>query len=73
MVDKAQITNEYNFWINIHYFLPSKQLLTVHTLTQTQLKFLDTFTDKDITRWAGIPRSATNVFINMKEDINIFF
>ena len=46
-------------------------LLTVHTLTQTKLKFLDTLTDKAIQWWSGIPRSATNVLIHSKEGMNI--
>ena len=46
-------------------------MLTVHTLTQTQLKLLDTLTDKAIKRWAGIPRSATNVLIHLKEGMDV--
>ena len=71
-IDKAMVRNEYKLWIYSHYFLPSKQfLLTVHTLTQTQLKLLDTLTDKAIKRWAGVPRSATNVLIHSKEGMDI--
>ena len=71
-IDKAQIRNEYKLWIYSQYFLPSQRfLLTVHTLIQTQLKLLDTMTDKAIKRWAGIPRSVTNVLIHLKEGMDI--
>ena len=71
-IDKALVRNEYKLWIYSNYFLPSKRfLLTVHTLTQTQLKQLDTLTDKAIKRWAGVPRSATNVIIHIKEGLDI--
>ena len=66
------VRNEYKLWIYSKYLLPSKRfLLTIHTLTQTQLKTLDTFTDKAVKRWIGIPRSATNVVIHMKESLDI--
>ena len=71
-IDKALVRNEYKLWIYSNYFLPSKRfLLTVHTLTQTQLKQLDTLTDKAIKRWAGVPRSATNVLIHIKKGLDI--
>ena len=60
------------FKIYSEYLLPSKQfLLTVHQLTKTQLSNLDTLTDKHIKKWAGLPRSATNALIHMKEGMNI--
>jgi hypothetical protein len=40
-IDKALARNEFKLWIYANYLLPSKWfLLTVHTLTQTQLKHL---------------------------------
>ena len=46
-INKAVIGNEYKLWIYKNYFLPSKRfILTVHTLTKTHLKKLDTITDK---------------------------
>ena len=66
------VRKEYKLWIYANYFLPSKRfLLTVHTLTQTQLKTLDTLTDKAIKIWAGVPRSATNAVIHMKEALDM--
>ena len=43
----------------------------VHTLTQTQLKALDTLTDKAVKKWIEIPRSATNVVIHMQQSLDI--
>ena len=59
--------------MDIHTLFPPLEtfLLTVHTLTQTHLKLLDILTDKAIKRWSGIPRSATNVLIHLKEGMNI--
>ena len=65
------VRNVYKLWIYAKYFLPLKRfLLTIHTLTQTQLDTLDTLTDKAIKQWAGVPRSATNVMIHSKEGLN---
>ena len=55
-----------------HYLIPSKRfLLTVHTLPQTHLKKLDTFVDKFTKKWAGLPKSATNVVIHLAEALDI--
>ena len=71
-IDKALIRNEYKLWIYKNHFLPSKRfLLTVHTLTQTQLQALDTLTDKALKKWIGVPRSATNVVIHMPQTLDI--
>ena len=62
----------YTTTIYSKYFLPSKRfLLTVHTLTKTQLQTLDTLTDKAIKRWVGLPRSATNAFIHIPQALDI--
>ena len=71
-IEKALVRNEYKLWIYANYLLPSKRfLLTIHTLTQTQLKTLDTMTDKALKKWIGVPRSATNVVIHMKQSLDI--
>ena len=42
-IDKAMVRNEYKLWMYINYLLPSKRfLLTIHTITDTHLKLLDT-------------------------------
>jgi len=48
--------DEYKVWICQHYFIPSiRFLLTVHTISQSHLKKLDTFTDKFVKKWTGLP------------------
>ena len=55
-IGKAMVRNEFKLWMYSNYLLPSKRfLLTIHTLTDTQLKSLDTLTDKAIKSWAGLP------------------
>ena len=71
-IEKSMVRNEFKLWIYANYFLPSKRfLLTVHTLTQSQLKTLDTLTDKAIKTWVGVPKSATNAVIHMKQALDI--
>ena len=56
-IGKAMVRNEFKLWMYSNYLLPSKRyLLTIHTLTDTQLKSLDTLTDKAIKSWAGLPQ-----------------
>jgi hypothetical protein len=43
----------------------------VHTITKTQLTKLDTFVDKYTKRWAGLPKSATNVVLHSQEALDI--
>ena len=46
-IEAACVRNEYKLWMFKEYLLPSKRfLLTVHTLTATQLSKLDTLADK---------------------------
>ena len=71
-IDKAMVRNEYKLWMCINYLLPSKRfLLTIHTITDTHLKLLDTLTDKAIKRWSGIPPSATNAIIHMDQGLGV--
>ena len=71
-IENAMIRDEYKLWIYKEYLLPSKRfLLTVHTLTKTHLQALDTLTDKHIKKWSGLPRSATNALIHMKEGMDV--
>ena len=49
LIDSSSVRNEYKLWIYKEYLLPSKRfLMTVHTLTSTQLSKLNTLTDKYI-------------------------
>ena len=70
-IEKSMVRNEYKLWMYSQYFLPSKCfILTIYTLTDTQLKLLDTLTDKSVKKWAGLPPSATNAILHMKEGLN---
>ena len=71
-IEASLVRSEYKLWILKHYLLPSKRFfLTVHTLTMTHLKLLDTFVDQYTKRWSGVPKSATNVIIHLKEGLDI--
>ena len=71
-IEASLIRVEYKLWILKHYLLPSKRfILTVHNLTATHLKTLDTFVDQYTKRWSGVPKSATNVLIHSKEGMDI--
>ena len=71
-IDASLIRPEYKLWILKNYLIPSKRfLLTVHTLTQTHLKQLDTFVDKHTKKWSGLPKSATNAIIHLQEGLDI--
>jgi hypothetical protein len=71
-IESCFVRNEYKLWIYKQYFLPSKRfLLTVHTLTATHLKLLDTFTDQYVKKWAGLPRCATTAIIHLKGGMDI--
>ena len=70
-IEKAMVRNEYKLWIYSNYLLPSKRfLLTIHTLTDSHLKLLDNLTDKSVKKWSGLPPSATNIILHMKEGLN---
>ena len=71
-IEASLIRPEYKLWILKNYLIPSKRfLLTIHTLTQTHLKHLDTFVDKYTKKWAGLPRSATNAVIHLEAALDI--
>ena len=71
-IEASLIRTEYKLWILKNYLIPSKRfLLTVHSITKTHLAKLDTFVDKYTKKWAGLPRSATNVILHLQEALNI--
>ena len=71
-IEKSFIRDEYKLWIYKEFFVPSKRfLLTVHTITDSHLKKLDTFTDKYVKKWAGLPPCATNALIHMNKSMNV--
>ena len=66
------VQNKYKLKIYHKYLLPSiRFLLTVHDITATDLKKLDTLSDKFIKKWAGLPPCATNAFLHMVNTMNI--
>ena len=71
-IDSALVRPEYKIQIYKKYLLPSiRFLLTVHDVTATHLKALDTATDKFLKVWAGVPRSATNAVFHHSKCLNI--
>ena len=71
-IENAMVRNEFKLWIYSNYLLPSKHfMLTIHVLTDTQLKTLNTLTDKSIKKWSGLPPSATNALIHMNQGLGI--
>ena len=71
-IDQTLIRNEYKMWIYQFYFLPSiRFLLTVHDITYTDIQRLDALSHRYLKKWAGIPRSGTNLIFHMKDGLNI--
>ena len=71
-IQSLLIRDEYKLWIYKHYFIPSiRFLLTVHQITKSNLKKLDTFTDKFVKKWAGLPPCATNAALHLKTALDI--
>ena len=71
-IDSCAVRSEYKLKIYHKYLLPSiRFLLTIHDITATDLKKLDTLNDKFIKKWAGLPPCATNAFIHMNNTMNI--
>ena len=71
-IDNTQIRGEYKVAIYHRYLLPSLRfLLTIHDITKTHLKKLDTLTDKFLKSWAGLPRCATNSILHLQHTLHI--
>ena len=71
-IEACLVRAEYKLRILKHYLLPSKRfLLAVYTLKKNHLTELDTFVDKYIKKWSGIPKSATNVIIHSAQGLDI--
>ena len=66
-INALLIRDEYEVWIYKHYFIPSiRFLLSVHTISKSPLKKLDTFTDKFVKKRTGLPPCATNAALHLK-------
>ena len=71
-LEKISNRNEHKLWIYKNYLIPSiRFLLTVHDLPKQNLRKLDTFTDKFLKKWCGLPPSATNAILHMKTGMDI--
>ena len=71
-LDDTLVRNEYKLAVHARYLIPSLRfILTVHDLTPTSLRKLDTLCDKFAKKWAGVPRSGTNVLIHSSKTLNI--
>ena len=71
-LDQTHVRNEYKLAVLSRYLIPSLRfILTVHDLTKTTLKGLDSLCDKYAKKWAGIPRSGTNIIIHCPRTLNI--
>ena len=64
--------NEYKLAVHTRYLIPSLRfILTVHDLSTTTLKSLDTLCDKFAKKWAGVPRCGTNIILHCPQTLNI--
>ena len=71
-IDGALIRNEFKMWIFQNYFLPAiRFLLTIHDITFSDIKKLDSMVNKFLKKWCEIPCSGTNLIFHMKEGMNI--
>ncbi len=59
-IDKSLICEEYKMSIYTRYVIPALRFkLTVHDITNTNLKALDNMVDKQLKSWLHIPPSGT--------------
>ena len=71
-LDDTKVRNEYKLAVLSRYLIPSLRfILTVHDLNKTSLKSLDTLCDKYTKKWAGLPKSGTNIIIHCSHTMNI--
>ena len=72
-IDKCAIRNEYKMRVFSDYGLPSlRYILTVHSLSDTQLRELDALQTKYIKTWTNVPKNgATPAVFYSKFGLNI--
>ena len=71
-LDSSSIRNEYKLWIHKFYLLPSLRfVLTVHEMTASSLKSLDSICNKYLKKWAGLPKGATQQVVHSSHALNI--
>ncbi len=60
-IDSVNIRNEYKTRVYVQYGLPSlRYILSVHSLTDTQLKDLDNIQTRILNQWLNIPKHGAN-------------
>ena len=71
-IDSTAVRNEYKVAVYSRYLLPSLRfLLTVHDLTATSRRSLDSLCDKYLKKWTGVARSGTNIILHSSKALNI--
>ena len=71
-VDNTAVRSEYKLAVYERYLLPSLRfLLTVHDLTVTSRRSLDSLCDSYLKKWSGLARSGTNILLHSKNTLNI--
>ena len=71
-IDNTEIRPEYKLQIWTRYAIPSlRYIMTVHSLTDTQLQQLDSLHHRYLKSWLRLPPSATNAVIHHKAGLNI--
>ena len=71
-IDDINIRSEYKLKIVACYFLSVIRFkLSVHDVTQTNLKKLDSLCDRFCKKWLSMPRSATPAIPHLSSGLNI--
>ncbi len=71
-IDCMEIRSEYKLKIYKDYLLPATRfILTVHELTKTNLRRLDTHVNQYLKKWSGLPRSATPAILHTDQFYSI--
>ncbi len=71
-IEKSLIREEYKISIYTRYVIPALRFkLTVHDITNTNLKVLDNMVDKQLKSWLHIPPSGTRAILHCKEGLDI--
>ena len=71
-VDNSLVRDEYKMSIFTKYVLPALRFkLSVHEITNTNLKLLDNIVDKKLKQWLHIPPSGTRAILHSKEGLGV--
>ena len=71
-MDECEVRDEFKLWMFQNYFLPSVRfILTVHELTPSSLKVLDSLSNIYLKKWAGLPNCTTMKVVHSSASLNI--